>query len=114
MQTTHLQQIGSRRCANQWIAQLSVKLTDLLFDMWNHQNEILHNQENNIVEQQHNDLNKSINQIYRDLPNMRLLMAAERRFFKFVTRTEVQGRNIHRKKQWIQKSNSILNTFETK
>ena len=82
--------------------------------MWNHRNEILHNQENNIAEQQHNDLNKTINQIYRDLPNMRLLTAAERRFFKFATRTEVQGRNIHRKKQWIRKANSILNTFETK
>ena len=34
--------------------------------------------------------------------------------FKFATRTEVHGRNIHRKKQWIKKANSIINTFKTK
>ena len=45
---------------------------------------------------------------------MRLLTSTERRSFKIATKTEVQGRNVHRKKQWIKRANSIINTFETK
>ena len=114
LQEKYLERTGSRRCAKRWTAQLGEKLIELIFGMWNHRNEILHKQENTISKQQNNNLNRSIEEIYKDLPNMRLLTATERRFFKFATISQIQGRNIHRKKQWIRKATSILNTFETK
>ena len=82
--------------------------------MWNHRNKIIQKQENNIAEQQHEELNRTIHQIYEDLQNMRLLTATERRFFEFTSKTKVQERNIHRKKQWIRKANNIMNTFKSK
>ena len=82
LQTTHFEQIGSRRCAKKWAAQLAGKLIDIVFKMWNHKNKILHKKDNSITEQKHEELNKTIEQIYLDLPNMRLLTHAEQRFFR--------------------------------
>ena len=114
LQTTLLQQIGSRKCPTRWVAQLAEKLIAIIFDMWNHWNENLHKQTNTITEQKHKQLNEEIHQIYDELPNMRLLMASERQFFKFKTAEQVQERNIHRNGQWIWKAESIMRTFETK
>ena len=70
LQNTHLTKIGSRRCAKRWAAQLSGKLIEIIFDMWNHRNKILHKTDNNIMEQEQNELNNTIQTIYSDLPNM--------------------------------------------
>ena len=94
-QTKYFQTIGSRRSATRWAAQLAEQLIEIVFDMWNHQNEILHKQDNNITEQQHKELNRTIYQICKDLPNMRLLTATERKFFKFASEQKVQERNVH-------------------
>ena len=69
LQTTHLQQLGSRQCAKKWATQLAGKLIYIVFDMWDHRNEILHKKENSISEQKHEELNRMIEQIYFDLPN---------------------------------------------
>ena len=113
LQTTYLTKTGSRRCPKRWTAQLSGKLIDIIFEMWNHRNEVLHKEENNIKEKQHKDLNETIHAIWSDLPNMRLLTETERRFFRHSTIQKVQHLNIHRKRQWIKRATSILDTFET-
>ena len=111
-QTTHLERTGSRWCANKWAAQLAGRLIDIVFEMWNHRNETLHKKDNSITEQKHEELNKTIEQIYSDLPNMRLFTHAEQRFFKYTTVRKVQEQTIHRKGQWIKKAQSILQTFK--
>ena len=64
LQDTHFEQIGSRRCPKQWTAaQLAEKLIDIIFDQWNHSNEILHKHENTITEKKHNELNTNIQTI---------------------------------------------------
>ena len=114
LQHAYLTKSGSRRCANRWVAQLSEKLIKIIFDMWNHQNEVLHKKDNTITERQHNDLNETIQSIYLDLPNMRLFTATERRFFRHSTKQQVQHFNIHRKRQWIKRAQSIIGAFERK
>ena len=64
LQSIHLQQTGLRRCANKWATQLVGKLIDIIFDMWNHQNEVLHKKD------KHEEMNRTIEQLFSDLPNM--------------------------------------------
>ena len=69
-QATYFERRGSRKCARTWVAQLAGKLIDIIFDMWTHRNDTLHNQNNKIKEQRHDELNKEIKTIYSDLPPM--------------------------------------------
>ena len=114
LQTIHLTKTGSRRCAKRWAAQLSEKLIEISFDMWNNCNKVLHKTDNNITEQHHNELNEKIQTIYSGLPNMQLFTATERCFFRHSTANKVQNLNIHRKRQWIKRATSIINAFEMK
>ena len=114
LQHAYLTKSGSRRCANRWVAQLLEKLIKIIFDMWNHRNKVLHKKDNTITERQHNNLNETIQSIYSDLPNMRLFTATERHFFRHSTKQQVQHFNIHRKRQWIKRAQSIIGAFERK
>lgn len=114
IQATHFEHIGSRRCPKQWTAQLAEKLINIIYDMWSHRNEVLHKADNIVTEKIHKELNSTIKTIFSQLPNMRLLSEAERRFFKFSTSQKVQELQMHRKRQWIKKAESILTHLEAK
>ena len=79
----YLQKMGSRKCPHQWASQLAGKLIEIVYGMWNHRSEVLHKQENSINKRKHKEQNERRQQIYEDLvlSMMRLLTAAERRFF---------------------------------
>ena len=111
-QTIYFQKKGSRKCPKNWAAQLAEQLIDIVFNMWVHRNDTLHNQTNTITEQKHEEMNRTIETLYSDLPPMRLLTHTEQRFFKHATIQQIQERTIHRKGQWIRKAQSILHTFE--
>ena len=111
LQSIYLQQTGLKQYAKRWATQLIGKLIDIIFNIWDHRNEVLHKKDNNIKEQKHEEMNRTIEQLFSDLPNMRLFTQAEQRFNN-TTIQQIQEQNIHRKGQWIKKAQSIMNTFK--
>ena len=82
-QEDYHRRVGSRKSAQKWVATLATKLIELTYNMWKHRNDILHNNDNVIRDQEHQTLNDHIEYIYTDLPrSLRFFSHAEQRFFR--------------------------------
>ena len=102
-------QVGSRKCEHKWAATLATKLIELTNDMWKHRNNILHNKDNIIREQEHQTLNDHINYIYSDLPkSLWFFSHAEQLFFKKSDKQNLKKCRLYKKRQWIRKANTFL------
>ena len=61
---------------------LSSKLIMIVYDMWIHRNDILHQNDNIVTDTDHEQINEQIQTIYERLPlNQRLLTHSEDKFF---------------------------------
>ena len=111
-QQNHLQETGSRRCEKKWAADLTLKLIDIIHDMWTHRNDILHNNDNTVRDLEHSELDDRIESIFNDLPpTLRMFSHAEQRFFRRTDKTKLKACRLHKKRNWIKKAATITRIY---
>ena len=111
-QRLYLDRIESRKCETKWTATLTLKIIDLVEDLWKHRNDALHNRDNVVREKDHERLNNEIESCIRELPrNLRVLTLAEQRFFQRTKIQKLKQCKIKRKQQWITTAKSIITGF---
>ena len=112
VQQTYLNNKESRKCRKKWASQLSIKLIEIVQDMWTHRNDILHGKKNAIQDQLHDKINALIEQTCNLIQSyLWLFSPAEQRFCNGATIEQIQQQSLQGKKQWIKKTSSIIKSF---
>ena len=74
LQNQYYEDTHSQNCAQKWTAMLSTKLINIIYDIWIHQNEVLHQIDNIVTDIDHEKINEQIQSFYEDLPTNRQLL----------------------------------------
>ena len=111
-QRIYLDRIESRKCEFKWAATLTLKIIDIVSDLWKHRNDALHHRDNVVREKDHNRLNNEIQTCMKELPrSLRVFTPAEQRFFKRTKIEKLKQCKIKQKQQWITTARSIIKGF---
>ena len=112
-QRIYFDRIESRKCEIKWTATLTLKIIDIISDLWKHRNDALHQRDNVVRERDHDRLNKEIETCMKELPrSLRVFTPAEQRFFKRTKIQKLKQCKIKQKKQWIATARSIITGFK--
>ena len=91
---------------------LTMKIIEIVADLWKHRNEALHKRDSIVRQRDHDKLNKAIDECMRKLPqSLRVFTAAEQRFFRRTKITQLKQCKLRQKQQWIDAAQSIINSF---
>ena len=83
----------SRKCGKKWASHLSIKLIEIVQDMWTHRNDTLHSKQNAIHDRLHDEIDDLIEQTYELIPShLRVFSPAEQQFFNGATVEQIQQR----------------------
>ena len=110
-QKKYYQRIGSRCSARVWLTNLAFVIQQMMFSLWMVRNNAIHKLEDSAHNQiEHREIDNTIDEIYADLPNMRLLPPCDAAFFGRGA-ARIKTYRLQRKKKWADDAKNIIASF---
>ena len=110
-QHIYLRQIRSRCSARVWMIRFAILCQKMLHTLWKVRNEAIHRREDSDNNKRRNaDLDSKITEIFRSLPNLRLLPQSDAAFFKR-GEEKIKRYRLTRKELWIEDATRIRDAF---
>jgi hypothetical protein len=108
----HLRATHSPRNSMTWMAKLINKVQQLPYDMWTARNQVLHQSDNRVTQQQHKELDEMIDIIFLKKPHTRFMAHCDNQYFQKHDKEQIKKMSIRRKTNWVAGANLILVKYE--
>ena len=110
-QTTHLRQIRSRSSARVWLIRFSNLCQKMVHTLWKTRNAAIHQrEESDNNKKRHEELDDKVAEIFRSIPNLRLLPPSDAAYFRRGEERITRYR-LNRKELWIEDAARIRDAF---
>ena len=107
----YLKRMKSRKSPTVWMIRLSLMIQTMTHTMWKTRNDAIHRKEDSEMnKKRHEDLDKDIDNIFRDLPSLRTMPTCDAAFFKR-GREKIKRYRLRRKELWVVDAAQIVEAF---
>ena len=106
VQQAYYNLIKSRRSGKRWTISIIKKLWQVAWDLWDHRNQILHEKDNAVVQQQLRQLDSNITASYHLLTTY--VLAGADRYLTKMSLTQLLAKETDYKKAWLLQASAAL------
>ena len=111
IQDSHLKRLKSKKSSKVWMIRLTLMIQNMTHTMWKTRNDAIHKQEDSTMnKRKHEDLDRDIENIFRDLPPKKSMPTCDANFFKR-GELKIKRYRLRRKELWVADANRILEAF---
>jgi hypothetical protein len=110
-QMEYNKKIKSRKSAKVWLVRLQIKIQDMVHIIWKTRNEAIHKTETSEINKARNeDLDQKIEELYTDLPSLRLFRPSDRAIFKR-KKERIKNYRIINKENWVTTATRVKDAY---
>jgi len=104
---------NGQRCAHKWLASLSNKIWDLNKELWEHRNDVLHENKNAVRQADNARLDIDIANIIEEIKLIprQFLPNTDKRFFQKKTIDNIHRKKYPQKRKWYRQATAIIRDY---
>jgi hypothetical protein len=111
IQDSYLKRLKSKKSSKVWMIRFTLMIQNMIHTMWKTRNDAIHNKEDSTMnKEKHEDLDRDIDNIFRDLPPTGSMPTCDAAFFKRGA-DKIKRYRLRRKELWVADATRIQEAF---